>query len=149
MSRPFRLASLLRLRSMAEDRAAAELAVANRARAAADLRRHETAVALGTASLPARGDSMHWRAAIASRAALGGLLIERTADVVMADEDVHAADAVWSAARTRTRALEKLEERHDAEVRAEEEHAEQLVLDEVGARIVGAARAAAAREVRS
>jgi flagellar FliJ protein len=34
-----------------------------------------------------------------------------------------------------TKALERLEERHDAQVRAEDERAEQLVLDEVGSRM--------------
>ena len=143
MSRPFRLASLLRLRTMAEDRAAVELASANRVRSTAEHRRSETAVQLGAASMPLRGDTLHWQAAVASRAALGGLLVEHRAAVEVADEDVHVADEAWSQARSRTRALEKLEERHVAEVRAEEEHAEQVALDEVGSRIAEVARAAA------
>jgi flagellar FliJ protein len=135
MSRTFRLASLLHLRSMAEDRAAAELAAAARARAAADARRRDTEVMLGSASMPARSDELHFRAAAASRAAEGSLLMERRSEVRIADEEVRVADAAWTAARVRTKALERLEERHDAQVRAEDERAEQMVLDEVGARM--------------
>ena len=152
MSRTFRLAGLLRLRSMAEDRAAAELAAAARLRAAADARRLETEVMLGAASMPARADELHFRAAVASRAALGGLLAERRTDVRAADEVVRAADDAWTTARIRTKALTRLEERHAAQVRAQDERAEQIVLDEVGARMhaaqpsaeTGAAAAAAA-----
>jgi flagellar FliJ protein len=142
MSRAFRLAGLLRLRSMAEDRAAAELAVAARARAAADARRSDTEVMLGSASMPGRSDELHFRAAAASRAALGSLLMERRAEVRVADDEVRVADAAWTVARVRTRALEKLEERHDAQVRAEDDRAEQIVLDEVGARMRAAQLAA-------
>lgn len=135
MSRTFRLASLLHLRSMAEDRAAGELAVAARLRAAAEARRRDTEVMLGSASMPGRSDELHFRAVAASRAALGSLLTERRSEVRTADEEVVVANAAWTAARVRTKALERLEERHDAQVRAEDERAEQMVLDEVGARM--------------
>ncbi|MGV8978417.1 MAG: flagellar FliJ family protein [Cellulomonas sp.] len=143
MSRPFRLASLLHLRGMAEDRAAAELAAAARLRAAADDRRRTTEIMLGSASLPARADELHFRAAAASRAALGSLLTERRSEVQIADGRVVVANAAWTAARVQTKALERLQERHDELVRAEDERAEQMVLDEVGARML-TARAAAA-----
>jgi flagellar FliJ protein len=142
MSRTFRLAGLLRLRSMAQDRAAAELAEAARERAAAEARRSDTEVMLGSASMPGRSDELHFRAAAASRAALSSLLIEHAAAVRVADEEVRVADDAWTAARVRTRALEKLEERHDTQVRAEDERAEQIVLDEVGARMRTAQTAA-------
>jgi flagellar FliJ protein len=135
MSRPFRLASLLHLRVMAEDRAAAELAAAARLRAAADARRHATEVMLGSASLPGHSDELHFHAAAASRAALGSLLMERRSEVQATDADVAVANAAWTAARVQTKALERLEERHDAQVREQDERAEQLVLDEVGARM--------------
>jgi len=144
MSRPFRLASLLQLRGMAEDRAAAELAAASRLRAAAEARCQTTEVMLGSASLPGRSDELHFHAAAASRAALGSLLTERRTEVQTADAEVVVANAAWTAARVQTKALERLQERHDAAVRAEEERAEQLVLDEVGARMLAARAAAAA-----
>ena len=90
---------------------------------------------LGSASLPGRSDELHFHAAAASRAALGSLLTERRSDMQAADEDVVVANAAWTAARVQTKALERLEERHDAQVRAEDERAEQMVLDEVGARM--------------
>ncbi|HEX7807002.1 MAG TPA: flagellar export protein FliJ [Cellulomonas sp.] len=138
MSRPFRLASLLHLRGMAEDRAAAELAAASRLRAAADARRHDTEVMLGSASLPGHSDELHFHAAAASRAALGSLLTERRSEVQTADAEVAVASIAWTAARVQTKALERLQERHDAQVRAEDERAEQMVLDEVGARMLAA-----------
>ncbi len=134
MSRAFRLASLLRLRGMAEDHAAVELAAATRRRDEAERRRLDTEVMLGNAALPARADELHWRAAIASRTALSGLLLEHGTRVARAQDDVDGAQDVWSQARTATRTLEKLEERHDAEVRSEDERAEQAVLDEVAGR---------------
>ncbi|MFI2753207.1 flagellar export protein FliJ [Cellulomonas sp. P22] len=135
MSRPFRLAGLLRLRTLAEDQAAVELARAVRQRDAAEDRRHETETVLGSASLPARSDELHWRAAVASRAALSGLLVEHSHAVVAAQAVVVDSEGLWSQARTATRTLEKLEERHDTEVRAEEARAEQAVLDEVAGRM--------------
>ncbi|GEA90146.1 flagellar export protein FliJ [Cellulomonas cellasea] len=142
MSRTFRLASLLRLRSAAEERAAVELADAARLRARAEARRHDTEVQLGSAAMPAHSDELHFRAAVAARVSLSGLLAERTVEVRVADDGVDQAHAVWASAKARARALEKLEEKHDAEVRAEDERAEQLVLDEVAGQ---AARRAALR----
>lgn len=135
MSRTFRLASLLHLRSMAEDRAAVELAEAARLLSAAEARRRATEVMLGSASMPETSDTLHFHAVAASRAALAGLLTERRSEVRTADEEVVVANAAWNAARVRTKALERLEERHVAQLRAEDERAEQMVLDEVGSRM--------------
>ncbi|MCL2850274.1 MAG: hypothetical protein FWE61_09565, partial [Micrococcales bacterium] len=43
--------------------------------------------------------------------------------------------AEWSTARRATRSVERLAERHDEQVRAADEHAEQVVLDEVGVQL--------------
>lgn len=143
MNRTFRLASLLRLRSLAEERAAAELAETAARRTRAEARRADTSVRLGAASMPAQSDELHWRAAIAARAALAGLLTEHTTDVHVADREVEAAQGVWADAKQRARTIEKLEERHVAEVRAEDERLEQLVLDEIAGQ---SARRAALRD---
>lgn len=142
MSRGFRLASLLRLRTAAEEKAAVELAEAARLRARAEQRRHDTEVLLGSAAMPAHADELHFRAAVAARVSLSGLLAEHTAEVHVADRGVEEAHVVWASAKAKARALEKLEEKHDAEVRAEDERAEQVVLDEVAGQ---AARRAALR----
>ncbi len=134
MSGPFRLASLLRLRGIAEDTAAVELAAATRRRDEAERRRLDTEVMLGNASLPARADELHWRAAVASRTALSSLLLERGSQLAQAQVVVDDAQQAWSQARTATRTLEKLEERHDAEARDEDARAEQAVIDEVAGR---------------
>lgn len=147
MNRTFRLASLLRLRSAAEERAAAELADAARLRARAEARRHDTEVQLGSAAMPAHADELHFRAAVAARVSLSGLLAERTVEVHVADEGVEQAQVVWASAKARARALEKLEEKHDAEVRAEDERTEQVALDEIAGQAARRAAVAAAPEV--
>ena len=145
MTRSFPLAGLLRMRGRAEEQAVAELATARRdAARAADLRR-ATAAALAGAGLPATGDDIAWMAAVASRSTLAALLSERDHLVDRASESVEECSQAWSAARRDARALELLEERHTLTERAEERRAEQVVLDEVGAR--GAARAGMGAEL--
>lgn len=134
----FRLGGLLRLRRMQEDQAAAEAAQANAERRAAERRRIETAEMLAGTALPHSGDDLTWRAAIASRAAMTGLAGESVAALELADARVQQATEYWSDAKAKATALSKLEERHDAEVRAEEDRAEQLVLDEAALRGHGA-----------
>ena len=142
MTRVFPLAGLLRLRALAEERAAAELALARREQASAEHRARETAERLSGAVMPAEGDHLAWHAAVAGRAALGALLVERRTEVVHAQDASDDRAQTWTDARQRVRTLERLEERHDEEQRAEEARAEQKVLDEVAGR-----RAAEDREV--
>ncbi|GEL48125.1 hypothetical protein CHO01_32410 [Cellulomonas hominis] len=134
MSRVFRLAGLLRLRALAEEQAAAQLADATRGRDAAVARREATEAALGEAQFPAGTDSVGMQAVVASRVALSALLVDQRARVASAQDAVADADATWSQARTRTRTLEKLQEKHDETVRVEDQRAEQIVLDEVAGR---------------
>lgn len=134
MTRAFPLAGLLRMRGRAEEQAVADLATARRDEArAADLRQ-ATAMALAGAGMPATGDDIAWMAAVASRSTLAALLSERDHQLGRAAENVQDRSEAWSAARRDARALELLEERHVATQRAEELHAEQVVLDEVAAR---------------
>ncbi|MDT0165141.1 flagellar FliJ family protein [Actinotalea sp. AC32] len=142
----FRLAGLLRLRQMQEEQAAADLARANAARARAEERRRDTEAMLNDAGLPERSDELAWRAAVAARASLAGMLTESVLTVRSAAAVVDDANAAWSAARTLTTTLGKLEERHDREVRLAEDRAEQLVLDETAGRRAAATAAATAAD---
>ncbi len=132
MARGFALAGLLRVRGIAEDKAAGALATAHREENAARERAAETARMLGEAGAVAPPDTAAFRATIAARMALSGLLTEAKAEVVVAADRTVQRTGEWSAARQATRSVERLAERHDDEVRAEEAHAEQVVLDEVG-----------------
>ncbi|AEE44815.1 flagellar FliJ family protein [Cellulomonas fimi] len=134
MTRQFPLAGLLRVRALAEERAAGELAAARRAERAAAERARETRERLAGASMPDVADDLAFRASVASRATLAALLHEHDADVQVAQSRTEDRTGAWTAARREARAVERLEERHDATVRAEELHAEQVVLDEVGGR---------------
>lgn len=134
MSRAFRLAGLLRLRALAEEQAAAQRATTARGRDTAAARVAATEAALGSAAFPAGADPRAVQAVVAGRLALSALLVDRRAQVAVAQDELDAADAAWAEARSRTRTLEKLQEKHDAAVRAEEQRAEQVVLDEVAGR---------------
>ena len=138
MSRAFRLAGLLRLRSIAEEQAAARLATTTRGRDAAAARSRATEHALGGAVFPSETDALGMRAVIASRMALSALLVDDRARVMVAQDAVDVADAAWAEARTRTRTLEKLQDKHEAAARVEEQRAEQVVLDEIAGRRAGA-----------
>lgn len=137
MSRAFRLAGLLRLRSIAEEQAAATLADRTRGRDAAAARSRATEDALGGAQFGADMDSLGMQAVVASRLALSALLVDHRGRVGQAQDEVDVADAAWAAARTRTRTLEKLQDKHEAAVRVEEQRAEQIVLDEIAGRRAG------------
>lgn len=134
MSRPFPLSGLLRVRTMAEDTAAAELAAARNLERAARQRARDTAEMLGSSRPPAEADLAAWRAAVAARVALSSLLTDDRAAAVHAEHEVQQRQEEWTAARIRTRAVERLRDKHDAAERSEQERAEQLVLDEIAAR---------------
>ena len=143
----FRLASLLRVRRLEEDRAASVLAAANARRAETAERHRQDTDALATSELPRRTDELHWHAAVACRAALSGILVESTAVAQLTAQHAATAEQAWSAARTRAVVLEKLEDRHRQALEVEELRVEQLHLDEVAARAAQLqARAATGRE---
>jgi flagellar FliJ protein len=131
---PFGLAGLLRLRGLREDEAAAALGAAERDVAAAQARARAAAERLSGATFPDCVDGTTFLAAAASRLSLSALLVEdtdrvRDAAAVAADRRVE-----WSRARQDERAVELLEEHHVERERAEDQRAEQVVLDEVAGR---------------
>lgn len=129
--RPFRLQSVARLRNMEEERAAAELLRRRQFRDNADLRTIQADAALDSATLPAEADVRGWQAAVAARAAASAAAVEAATAAELAGADEAGARTAWSAARTRTATLTKLADRHRAAERAEANHSEQLVLDEI------------------
>jgi len=133
MERAFRLAGLLRLRQLQQDLAAGQLATSHAALRAADVSRGGAQTALADSHLP-DGDHRAWGAAVAARAAFGVLLIEATACADGARDQVHTSTGEWSAARSRSVVLEKLEDKHSVVVRYEDDRQERLVLDEVALR---------------
>ena len=133
MERAFRLAGLLRLRKLQEDQAAAVLATANAGLRVAQARRADRTAALANHCLP-DGDSRAFAVGIAARASLGGLLVEARTAVVTSRERVTVDTSAWSAARSLSVGLEKLEEKHRVVVQHEDDRLEQIVLDEIASR---------------
>jgi flagellar FliJ protein len=134
MDRRFRLAGLLRLRTLQEEQAAATLAVANAATARARDDRDAADSYLAGHAFPTYADPAMWQASLAARVSLAGLVEEAGATLAVAERRAEIATADWSAARTQVATVDKLAERHAAAVQAEDERAEQLHLDEVAGR---------------
>lgn len=130
----FALSGLLRLRQVAEDRAAAELGAAERDRAHADERVRARAERLADSQLPHTADGATWLAAAASRLSLGALLGEDADDALAARALAERRLAEWTRARQAERAVELLQEHHDEREHAAELRAEQIVLDEIAGR---------------
>ena len=126
----FRLAGLLRLRRLEEERAASALAQENARRAEARRARDENAERLAGTHL----DENDFTVAVAGRAALFGLYAESTAYLALATERAERAGVERSGARTAVRMIDKLAERHAAGEQTEELRAEQLLLDETAIR---------------
>lgn len=152
-TRRFALAGLMRVRELQEERAAAELARANHARAQAAQQRADATAALAAMafSTPARpmdddvedGPAPHpleadharsWHAVVAGRASLTALVGEYTQALHAASQVADEASADWTKARMRAAMIDKLKARHDHEVEVEDLRAEQLVLDEAALR---------------
>ncbi|SDC84661.1 flagellar FliJ protein [Sanguibacter gelidistatuariae] len=134
MSRPYRLAGLLRLRKLQEDQAASDLAVANAARRAALDRQSAAEGALADHGFDPVTDVGAWRSAIASRVALRGLVLEASVAAEVAATEVNQRELAWADARRRAIPLEKLEERHEETEKIEDLRQEQIVLDEIASR---------------
>lgn len=130
MSAPFRLAGLLRLRRLNEDAAAARWGSAAAEQRATRARRdgmHDRAVAGDSAP-----DSViSLRAIAAARSSTVALLAELDAATATAEDAERMMREAWTAARTETAGLEKLEERHDERVARAELAADQAALDEL------------------
>ncbi len=132
----FSLAGLLRLRRLREDQAGAEVGRA-RSRAseiAAD--RHQLIGSLSDHGHEAR-DVRGIAAISAARASTSTMLADLEGLRRTQEEIVARAEAEHRAARRATLSVEKLEERHEAETRAEDLRTEQSLLDE----LAGQARA--------
>lgn len=133
MERAFRLAGLLRLRRLQQDLAAGRLATSNAALRMAHERRGGAQMALADSRLP-DGDHGAWGAAVAARVTFGVLLVEATECVGGARDRVQVSMGEWSAARSLSVGLEKLEAKHGVVVRYEDDRQERIVLDEVALR---------------
>jgi len=141
--RPFRLQNVARVRQMEEDQAAAELLRRREFRRGADRRSAQAYSALEDLALPAEADVMRWQAAIAARVAASASAFEAATAAELAQSDELLAQGQWSAARRRATTIDKLAERHRLAEQAADNHAEQVVLDEVAAqraRVQGQAR---------
>jgi flagellar protein FliJ len=132
MARQFSLAGLLRIRRMQQDEALARAGAAQ-----ATLDAHRARVQAARSALATSPDevtsSFTLLAVAAARSSASSMLTELMALDERCAGDVAEARSELVTARTRVVGLEKLQERHDAAVAAEELATEQAVLDEIGA----------------
>jgi flagellar protein FliJ len=130
MGRLFPLAGLLRLRHLQQDRAATDLAAANkRLKENAERRTRARGALAGTATEVANSTAL--RAAAVARASTRGMLADLEALATERVRERDLAQSAFDAARTRSIGLEKLEDKHVKNLAAEELHSEQKVLDEI------------------
>lgn len=136
MSRPFRLATVLRVREIRADQARAEAALA--ARAATEARADVLSRSGLLTAVVGRSDAATSGATFAARrdvVTTGAERVRRAnADADDAKTSSDAAARRRDDARTRVRAIEILAERHRRRVRADELAAEQAAGDEVALR---------------
>lgn len=132
MSRLFPLAGLLRIRKMEEDRSRQRLAQAN-SNLAETLEEVGGLHAYLATERGRRGVNASLAAVAASRAATAGMLAILDREVEERQAAVDEARDAYTADRMRSRALEKLADNHEAQVAAEEQRAEQVMLDEAAA----------------
>lgn len=144
MSRAFSLAGLLRVRELQEERAAAQLALANRAKLEAKVRRAAIEGTLAGQEFPDRATAdvldrhTHeveaytptWRATVAARASISAMLKESTDALNIASVSAETAAQEWAYSKTRAAMIEKLRIRHLKELEAEDLREEQIVIDE-------------------
>jgi flagellar protein FliJ len=129
----FSLAGLLRLRRLREDQAAAEVGRARSRASEIAAERHQLIGTLSDHGHEAR-DVRGIAAISAARASTSTMLADLEALHVAQAEVLARAEAEHRATRRATLSVEKLEERHDAESRAEELRGEQAALDEIAGR---------------
>jgi len=126
----FSLAGLLRVRSLEETLAAAGLADARRELGGVQAQRARTGAALAGTEADVVGTA-NLAAIAATRASAQARLAELALLEEAAGGAAAAAAAAHREARTAARAIERLRERADAELRREELRGEQAVLDEI------------------
>jgi flagellar FliJ protein len=130
MSRAFPLAGLLRLRHLQQDQAAGDLAAANSRLRENSVVRDRARAALGGS--PAEATSVEALYAVAAaRASTRGMLADLDALGRRHAAAAQQAQTVFDAARAQALSLEKLELRHSHAVTVEEQHEEQIVIDEI------------------
>ncbi len=147
MNRKFSLAGLARVRQLQEERAAADLALANRQRQRAEIALDEHERSLASQDFPEHGPTLAelhaynhvqhvptWHAVVAARASVAAMLRESNEVLRLASADANRATDEWNAAKMRAAMIDKLKERHDREVEAEDLREEQIVLDETALR---------------
>jgi flagellar FliJ protein len=127
---PFRLAGLLRVRTLREDRARSELAAAQARAATATLEASLRASVVARAAAPAGGRAPVFLATVAARAAEVSSLTEAIAAEQLAAADAETARRGWVAARNDTRVVQRLAERHRDEQRREQDRLDQHEADD-------------------
>jgi flagellar export protein FliJ len=144
VKRRFRLASVLRVRRVQEEVARADLVRANREVGTAwtDVERRRAYLEARQGALTS-GTSAAFIGAVAAGLARAQDLSAARAAHELAQQAAADRAAAWSETAQRVKALESLEERHRAEVRAADEAAAQRASDDRS----GAAVAARLREV--
>jgi flagellar FliJ protein len=130
MARAFARAGLLRLRQFAKEHAASDLAAANALRRDAGERQARAIAALH--AVPAEAtDAGTLFAMAAARASSRSMLADLSALAAEREAEAAAAQEAFTEAKKRAVGLEKLENRHRAEVVAGELSAEQSAIDEM------------------
>lgn len=130
MPPPFKLAGLLRLRGIQQDKAAGALAEAHREQKILKDRRRTAAEHLaGTDSTPQNAEAL--MAIVAARASARSMFLELDGVMEASRTRVEQARAEFAAAKSDTAALEKLAARHAREETARQLRAEQDALDEI------------------
>ncbi|MCA5895131.1 flagellar export protein FliJ [Isoptericola sp. NEAU-Y5] len=130
MANTFRLAGVLRLRKLTEDRAKLRLAGAG-AELDGALERAGGLAAYVESSPEGAGTSASLAALAASRAAAGAMYSVLESEVRLKAQTVDEARAALQQARSEAMGLEKLQERHDRAAALAEGRTEQAALDEV------------------
>jgi len=130
MARMFPLAGLLRLRQLQQDQAASDLAAANARLRESRARSDRARGSLGATSTdPTSVETLY--ALAAARASTRSMLADLDALGRHHETGVQQAQAAFDAARASAVGLEKLAARHAEETAREEQHAEQIVIDEI------------------
>jgi flagellar protein FliJ len=136
MTRRFRLTALERLRTARRDDATFALAAARHGAAQTVAARDAIAAQLAVAVPPVRTTPQDAILAGSHREALRARLAEAGRAVADAEHQVDRAVAAWRAARAELRVVHSLHERHRAALAAADARRDQLVLDDLAARIV-------------
>lgn len=134
MSR-FRLAGLLRVRTLQEEQARGRLGGAQVRLTAAQQHLLRSQALLAAAGPPTAGEASVFLASVASRAALASAVDAAVTLRATAGDELDGARSQWMQARLRARSIERLGERHEAEQAAELGRLEQAASDDLaGAR---------------